>query len=262
MTEELTKSIDSLIDELFEEEDSFGKSMIKDEKPQKETSDEALKHKDAKYEEDDAERGAGRSKAISDVPKKDTDGQRAKKYDDAISEKNEDAKKEEDKQVQPAPHMKKSLSDEEYEEYQALKKAKEESEKEEALKKAEQEKADLIKSAVLEAKKDWDIEREELKKSLEEQGELIKAMANRPQRKKSVTNVAALEKSSTSYNESPELSAAEIKALASDVAEGLVKSNKITVDQAIELDNNGFILDPEARRLVEAGVKKEIKNRS
>jgi len=278
MKDDLIKSIDGLIDDLFsEDEATVEKSMIKDHKPQDETADEA-KAKTPGYGQDDDKRGAGRPKQISDVPKTDTDGKRAKDYDDAIAEKNENGKKKEDDQVTPPKDMKKSDSEEEkvilksdeldrtttltkseWEEFRTWKAEKQELAKSEEMKKAEAAQADLIKSAVLEATKGLKEENDALKKSLEEQGELIKAVANKPQRKKSVTNIEALEKSGSKNSNQP--SAAEQKAVALDVAEELVKSGKLSLEHAVELENTGFIYDAEPRRVLEVEVKKELNKR-
>lgn len=282
MSDALNKSIDSLIDDLFVDDEDINKSeelenteevqvegaedveksMIKDHKPQKETADEA-KAQVPGYQ-DDAARGAGRPKQISDVPKTDTDGKRAKDYDGAIAEKNEDGKKKEDSQVKPPKDMKKSveISEEEYAAFQAFQKSQAEAKEAEELKKAEEKQSDLIKSAVAEAIKPIQEERDELKAALAEQGELVKSIANKPQRKKSVTNVAALEKSgNASQGNQGQASAAELKQIAMDVADELVKSKQLTVEQAIELENTGFIYDQSARRTLEVGVQKEMKKR-
>lgn len=259
MTEDLNKSIDSLIDQLFTESETVEKAdMIKDDKPQSETADEA-KAKIPTAQDDD-KRGAGRPKQISDVPKVDTDGKRAKDYDDDITEskKDSDGKTSEQDQVKPSSEMvKKSLSVEEFEEYQELKKAQLKIIEAEALKKARDEQVDLIKSAVSQAVSKITEENAELRKSLSEQSELIKAMANKPQRAKAVTNMAALEKSS-SAPKGNSLSKSDLL----DVAEELVKSSRgtFTVEHAIELENNGFIYDAEARSLLEREIKRRYKN--
>jgi hypothetical protein len=248
--EELNKSIDTLIDELFV--DSVAKSMIKDANPAKETSDEVVKMA-PKAEKDEA-RGAGRPKQISEIPQVDVDGKRSGEYDDSIAEKQEDAKKKEDSQVSPAEIMKKSISDSEYQEYQELKKAKVAKETAEILQKARQEQSDLIKSAVSEAISAVKAENESLRKSMQEQSDLIKAIANKPQQSKAITNVAAVEKFQKSQT-SNTLSKAEIL----DVAEELVKSKELDMTSVIELENTGFIYDAEARGILERGIKRRYK---
>jgi len=140
--QELMKSIDAMIDDLFTEETieksedtpieskeddvedtanegDVEKSMIKDIKPQKETADEGEKPPKG---QDDDKRGAGRPKEISDVPKVDTDGKRAKDYDKDITDKKseKDGKNPEQSQVVPAKELvkKSEFSEEEYAEYQ------------------------------------------------------------------------------------------------------------------------------------------------
>lgn len=246
----LNSQIDSLIDELFGEEEVQKSDMIKEQKPEKETADEAMK--EVPGSQDDASRGAGRPEQISDVPKIDQDGKRAKKYDEAIASKesNEDAKKKEDNQVEVPEQMKKAWKDAEYAEYQELKKAKEAAQEAETLKKARQETADLVKSVIGEATQGIKKENDELKKAIKEQGDLIKAMANKPQKSKAVTNVQAVEKFQKSQTNS--LSKAEVL----DVAEDLVKSKKLTMEHAIELENTGFIYDPEARDILDREVRR------
>jgi len=260
VTEDINKSLDLLIDELFIEdeetqkvsEEPVEKSMVKDMKQSKETADEAVAQ--APKAEDDKKRNAGRPEQISDVPKTDEDGKRSGDYDSDIAKKNEDAKKKEDDQVKPSSEMvkKAAFSDEEYKEYQELKKAKEDSEKEEALKKARAEQSDLIKSAVLEATSEIRKENEELKKSLSEQIELIKSIANKPQKAKAITNLNAVEKFQKSDAQSNFFSKKDVL----DIAEELVKSKKLSMENVIELENSGYIYDEEARRVLEAEIKK------
>ena len=250
--EKLIKSLDSLIDNLFaQEEESIEKSMIKDAPPQEETADEAMK-KVPGYE-DDKKRNAGRSKEISDVPKIDEDGRRQDTYDDAIASKNEDGKTPEQDQVKPAPEMIKKSWEQtpEYAEYVALKKAKEESEKAEVLKKAKEEQVDLIKSAVREATSEIAKENEFLKAQLMEQGELIKSIANKPQKGKAITNLTAVEKFQKS-----EASSSYSKQDLLDAAESLVKSKQLDDVHLIELEQTGYIFDAEARRVLEKELKK------
>ena len=243
--DELTKSMDLLIDELFTEEEKVEKSMIKDANPAKETADAAVKA--APKGEKDESRGAGRPEQISDVPQTDEDGARSGEYDKKITKKQEEPKKAEDSQVEPPKDMKKSLSVEEYEEFMALKKAK----TEESLAKAQKEQNDLMKSIVAEAVKEAvssiKSENDELKKSLTEQSELIKSMANKPQKSKAITSVSAVEKFQKS---APEVSKEDLL----DIAEDLVKSKKLTMEQVIELENNSFIYDAEARGILEREV--------
>lgn len=244
--EDLKKSIDSLIDELFADE-MVEKSMIKDANPAKETADSASKQIPK------TEKEKHPVEQISDVPSVDTDGQRDGQYDKDIVEKQEDGKVKEQDQVQPPKDMKKSLSDEEYAEYQELKKAKAAKVQEETLMKARKEQADLIKSAVVEATSEIRKENEELKKSMIEQAELIKAMANRPRQPKAVTSVQALEKFQKS--ESSHLSKSELL----DIAEELVKSGKLGMESVIELENTGYIYEQEPRRTLEREILKRNK---
>lgn len=262
--EELNKSIDSLIDELFADEqveksiDIAGDSKTKVDEVISQVSDN----------QDDAARGAGRPKEIHDVPKQDQDGQRAKEYDSAISEDAKDEDQDEADQVKEMNQVKeegrvkasgekpkqapfkKSLSEEEYEEYMALKKAKEESEAEELKKAEEAKQEELIKSVVERTASRYEEKIESLTKSLQEQESLVKAMASQPQRSKSVTNVEALEKSynkEAGGNEPESFSKSEML----DAAEELYKSGKLKDTEVMELENNGYIYNAEARKTLE-----------
>lgn len=252
--EELNKSIDELIDGLLLEEtvvvegEAVEKSMAQDIKPDTK-ADAALKA--VPKSENDEDRDAGRPKQISDVPEVDTDGERSGEYDAKIAKKNEDAKKKEDSQVKAPDQMKKSLSDAEFAEYEALKKAETDRKTEETLQKARQETSDLIKSAVSEAVTAVKAENNDLRKAIDEQGALIKAMANRPKQSKAITGMQAVEKFQKSEG-SANLSKSEVL----DVAEELVKSGKLTMDSCIELENSGFIYEPEARGVLEREIKR------
>lgn len=282
-TEELNKSIDALIDDVFSDEapENVEKaSPIDIAHDASETADEAV-NQAPKGQKDEA-RGAGRPAQISDVPQVDMDGRRESEYDASTTE-NENKEDEPDETDQSpaidqssegkgrlpksgkAPAVrpfKKSegFNEDEWNEYQALKKAKEDAEAEELRKaeeKAEQEKLEkarkeqesLIKSAVTEALAPLQKENEELKKSLRDQGELVKAIASQPQRPKSITGIEQLEKSQDpDLKEGPEsFSKAEVK----DAAFELAKSGKISEDAAYEIDMTGTTSDMEARARVE-----------
>lgn len=276
--EELNKSIDELIDQVFSEESSSEDSVEKsiDIAGDADTKADEAANKAPKAMKDEA-RGAGRPKQISDIPQSDTDGRRDSEYDGSISEMAKDKDQEEIDQVSDmsqveekgrmggkaqAPKMKpfmKSLSEEEYEEYQALKKAKEDAEAEE-LKKAEaQKQEDLIKSVVERTAEkvsaQYKEEVEGLKKSLAESNEMVKAMAEAPRTAKSVTGIEQLEKSS----DAPKQSAAETlsKSEVKDIALEAFEKGVITEDEAIEIDNNGFIFNEQAMNRFKAYVEKK-----
>lgn len=262
--EELNKSIDSLIDEIFAD-DQVNKSI--DIAGDSNTKADAVVNQ-APAGQDDASRGAGRPAQISDVPKVDQDGQRSKEYDAAISQAASEEDQPEADQVKEMNQIKegnrasasgqapasapfkKSISDDEYAEYMALKKAKADAEAEE-LKKAEaQKQEDLIKSVIERTSQKYEAKIEDLTKSLKEQETLVKAMAAQPQRSKSITNVEALEKGfDQGANPTP---ATFSKEEMLDAAEELVaKSSSFKVEHAIELENNGFIYDAGARAELE-----------
>lgn len=259
--EVIEKSTDSLIDEFFmditpESEEPVEKAESKlmpngsDAGPSKETADEGEQPKKAKSEKE-GERG--RPKEVSDVPQTDNDGNRAKGYDH-IQQENKKTP-----EISPKGTMVKSEDTVEIskEDYEFLQKAKE-SQKEEELKKAREEQADLIKSAVSEVMSGMRAENDELKKSLEEQANLIKSIANRPQRRKSVDNIQALEKAFESEEDAntPKQESFS-KSEMMDVAEELVKAGQLTVEQAIELDDTGYIFDPNARKVLENALRKK-----
>jgi hypothetical protein len=275
INEKLEKSIDELIDSVFAEE--IVEKSIDIAGDAKKTSDEALNNPEASAWKSDESRGAGRSKQISDVPVTDQDGRRDSEYDTSISE---DAKEEDQAEINQisdmsqieeknrmgskakAPEMapfKKSLSEEEYNEYQELKKAKEASEAEE-LKKAEVAKQEeLIKSVVErttnEIKKSYEGKIESLEKSLAESNKMIKAMANAPRSSKSITGIEQLEKSVDESNAPKQETFSKSEML--DAAEELMMKGQLREDHVIELDNNGYIYDTNARKVLENYLSKK-----
>ena len=278
-TEDLNKSIDSLIEDFFSEpitkSDDLNVAGAS-----KTTADAAIAS--APAAQDDASRGAGRPKQISDVPKTDEDGKRDGSYDASIASaqaevENEEAKKQAKSidqttstgRMGEAPKMKdprltKSLTDEEYAEFQALKKAKEdETKKQEELKKSEEiKKADdlkkaelenLVKSAIATAVEPIKKENETLKKSLDESQALIKAMAGQPQRSKSITGVDALEKSLPEGQGQTEFTKSEKL----DAAERLAMRKAIPMDAVIELENTGTVYNKQWQAAIEAELQKQ-----
>jgi hypothetical protein len=144
-----------------------------------------------------------------------------------------------------------AISKAQYAEYVALKKAREATIKAEVLRKAKAEHTSLIKSAVVEATADIRRENENLRKSLSEQSELIKAMANKPKAATAITSMSALEKGGSAARSNNGLSKADLV----DIAERLVKSNELMLDSAIELDQTGFIVDPNERATLEKAIR-------
>lgn len=255
--ENLNKSIDAMIDELFAEKVEKSLDVASQAST---TADAAVKQ--APKAQDDASRGAGRPKQISDVPENDEDGKRAGEYDASISQDQKASDQPEASQVKMAGQDKgsqtpdkgpimKSLSEEQFAEYQALKKAKEDGEKEEQLKKAQEAQKTLLKSVIKEATATISKENEELRKSLKETQELVKSMAERPQRRKSIDGIQALEKSQR--DEEKQGPATFSKSEMLDAAEELVlaKSADFRDEHLIELENTGFIYNPTARAALE-----------
>lgn len=270
--EDLTKSIDALLDEVFSDEVSKSIDIAGDSKT---TADAAIASAPAM--QDDASRGAGRPKQISDVPKTDQDGKRDGQYDASIAtahgeEENEEAKKQAKSidQTTTAGHMagkpaapktapfKKSdgteLSDEEVKEFEEFRKSKaaaaEKAKQAEDLKKAEsvkKEQEDLVKSAVAAATAKFQKENDELKKSFNETQALIKAMAAQPRQAKSITGIEALEKSTAPEDKTQEtFSKSDIL----DAAFELAKSGKIPAEAVSEIEMTG--------RCADAGIRQKI----
>lgn len=255
--EELNKSIDFLIDEIFSEDVEKSIDIVKDSK----TKADEVVNKAPKAQKDEA-RGAGRPKQISDVPQNDQDGARAKDYDSSIKERDgvEDENSEVN-QVKEKNQIKKSMEeDSEYAEFLAFKKSKEEAKAEELKKAKLNEQSDLIKSVVestvAKVSAQYNDEITSLKKSLNEQSEILKSYGSKPVAPKSITNVNIIEKSmdpNLNSNTPQEFSKSEIQ----DAADELVKSGELTMEHAIELDNNGYIYDKRAKAALEAHLNKK-----
>lgn len=263
-SEDLIKSIEALIDEVFAEE-AVEKS-IEIAKDASTTADAALKN--VPKAQDDASRGAGRSKEISEIPETDEDGKREGNYTDSIAQASKEEENPEAKQSpaldqsseknrmssspkapQMRPFMKSlEVTEEEYAAFEAFKKAQVEAQVEaqakEELKKAET----LVKAAVTEATASLIKENEALRKSMTETQELIKAMAAKPREAKSITSIEVLEKSQErSEKGSEEFSKSEKL----DAAFELVKAGKLKDTDMAELEMTGTIYNPESRAAIE-----------
>lgn len=276
MNEELNKSIDSLIEDLFTEPVKKASENFEVANASKTTADAALAG--VPGSQDDASRGGGRPKQISDVPKNDQDGSRDGQYDGSIAanqgeDENEEAKKQSrsidqnssvgrlgQKPSMKDPRLSKTLTDEEMTEFEEFKKAKAEKQeqaKQDEIKKSEDlrkvELETLVKSAVETAIAPIKKENEELKKTLDKSETLIKAMASQPARPKSVTNIEVLEKS-VRETDGPEYFT---KADKLDAAEELFKANKIPMDAVIELENTGTVFNKDWQQLIERQLQKQ-----
>lgn len=278
-TEELNKSIDALLDEVFSDTVEKG-SPLDLAADSKTTADAALAAAPAGQK--DEARGAGRPKQISDVPQNDMDGRRDSEYDAAIaqahgSEENEEAKKQAkavdqcsaqghmasaSKAPRMAPFKKadgSELSEEDFRAFEAFQKSQaEEAQKkaQEAAKVEELRKADdqrkhaeeLVKSAVAAATSKLSKENEELRKSFQETNALIKAMAAQPMPSKSITSVQALEKSQRPEDKGDEsFSKSEVL----DAAFELAKAGKISSEVVSEIEMTNRCSNPEARAKIE-----------
>lgn len=251
LTEELSKSIESLVDELFAVDEDAVEEVVEKSLDiagdSKTTADAAVKQ--APKAQKDESRGAGRPKQISDVPQEDEDGKREGKYDDSITENEgkEDENGEAKKQIGSTEQMTKSVSDEEWAEFQEFKKSKE------AMKKSEAPQEDLIKAQIEDAISGFRSENEELRKAVQEQSELLKSLAKTPQRPKSVTSIEALQKGFDEDTQVEEETFSKGEIL--DVAEDLYKSGKIKMDHVIEIEQTGTCSDAQVRSLIERNMK-------
>lgn len=275
--DELNKSIDTLIEDIFGETVEKASENFEVANASKTTADAVMA--EVPKSENDESRGAGRPKDDHDVPDTDEDGNKAKGYEAVQSDQAEvepdEAKKQAhavtqiskeghmgEKASMKDPRLSKSVSNEEYAEFEAFKKSKAEEEKKakekakkeemkksEDLRKAEQE--NLIKASVEAALAPLKRENEQLRKSFEEQGSLLKAMAGQPRQSKSVTHIEVLEKAQAPQAKFQGQSESFSKSELLDAAEELFQKGKLPVEAAIELDNTGTILNPSHRRMVE-----------
>lgn len=148
-------------------------------------------------------------------------------------------------QVKLPEHLRKSNTVEiSKEEYDSLKKL-----QGETLRKAEKEATStLIKSEVEKATSSFRKENDELRKQVEKATDLVKAFAKKPQPRKSISSLAALEKGGQSYEEAQRFFSKDEKL---DAAEELVKSKELTIEDVIELENTGTLADPAKRAKIE-----------
>ena len=108
----------------------------------------------------------------------------------------------------------------------------------------------LIKSVVSNELQSLKHENEELKKMIKETNSMMKSFGSRPQERKSVANVTALNKSFVNRDEieSPQqFSKSEIL----DATERLVKSGALPVNALIEIERSKHIENPMHRKLIE-----------
>lgn len=276
--EEMTKSIDSLIDALFTEESpSQGEEKVekaasamdaivgapkqaKEEKdPNKNsptTADAGIAGADEGEEDEKAGKKRGRPNDLSQPSMRDASGASRGSYDASIAQGNSNTSTSEQSQVQPPAHMKKAveISPEDFELLQKAKADQEKARQEETLRKAREERETLVKAAVEEATRGLRDENAALRKSVDEMSTLIKSMAKKPQARKSVSSIQALEKSFSGPE--GERQEAFSKSEMLDVAEELAKAKKIPMECVIELEDTGFIYNPAHRSVLEAALRK------
>lgn len=177
-----------------------------------------------------------------------------KGHQSSAKQKPEESTPEQD-QVAPPSHMKKAeevtISRTEFEEMKKAWEAKK-AEEAETLKKADREEnASLIKSAVQEATEELRKSNSELRSELNETRDLLKSITKKPQPRKAITSVAALEKGG--FDGKPEFFS---KSETLDAIEDLVKSKQITVEEAVEYESTGTLYNEDSRRKVETFLKK------
>lgn len=279
-SDELNKSIDLLLDEVFGETETTEKS-IDIAKDAKTTADAVMAS--IPGSQDDKSRGAGRPKEISDVPSKDQDGKRDGQYDASIAsvqkeEENEEAKKQakavdqcssaghsaaSPKAPKMAPFKKSDgseLTEEDFRAFESFQKSqKEQAEKQaqEATKAEELRKSedlrkaneDLVKSAVAQATAKLAKENEDLRKSVQETNALVKAMAAQPMPSKSITNIQALEKSVREDEKTGQETFSKSDIL--DAAFELAKAGKISSEVVSEIEMTNRCSNAEARAKIE-----------
>jgi len=236
MEEKLMKSIDSLIDECFAKAEVPAELKIVCDAPT--TADAAIA--EAPKGEDDKKK-KDRPKELRDI---ETD---TGNYDAAIVALVKVEEPVEAKQViVPAPLNKADMD--ELMAFRAEKLA-----KAEEMKKAEvvQAQEELIKSVVERTAAKYEAKIEALQKSVQESAALVKAVANTPQRPKSITSVSVLEKSMSPENNKQEsFSKAEML----NKAEELFMKGELTDYEVIELENNGYIYNSASRAKLEKAL--------
>ena len=236
LKEELQKSIDAELDNLFKSENII-------DAPAPVTADEVLAAVVVPSKDD-----KDKPKQISDVPQTDTDGSREGTYDSTITSPVAEVAPVE--AATPAgPSILTKSEKEELEAFRAEKLM-----KAEILKKAEAQKAQdlLIKSAVLDATAALKAEVEALRKSFTEQSQLVKSFANTPAPAKSIARVEVIEKSMQPAPRKEFIS----KADKLNAAERLLKAGKISEDDIYELEMTGNIYNKASRNLIEEEINK------
>ena len=258
MNEELKKSVDALLDELFEEKveksdaihEIIGEpKQAKGEQQKAEVNADQVKPDVSSEEDEKAGKKRGRPDDLSQMSMRSPDGESKGSYDASITSpaqvpqhQTTIAKSETSETSKEIEELKAKVE----ELTKAINAKKEEDAKVEELKKAEQEKADLIKSEVEKATADLKKENDELKKSIQETADLVKAIAKKPKPRQSISSVDVLEKSAPTA-EQKHFSKSEML----DAAEQLFKAKKLTDEDVIELEDTGFIYNEDKRRILE-----------
>lgn len=231
MDTKLEKSIDSLIDEMFAKAEAVP-AELKVADDAKTTADAAI----AKCP------SCGQAvHPVKEIAKLDKE---KGNYDADITSANPEVGPAEKVEL---PSILKKAEMEELEAFRA-----EKASKVEELRKAEVEATQeaLIKSVVERTSAKYEAKIEALEKSFRESAALVKAVADAPQRPKSITSVSALEKSMGDEAERTTFSKKEML----DAAEELFMKGEIRDTEVIELENNGYILNKASREKVEQAL--------
>jgi len=248
--EALNKAIDSFLEDLFEtapekvEKMMTGKSHT--------TADAALAQVETSPEDKDRDE---RPKDITTIPKGQGEAAPEGEYDADITSNEDEEKEPEEAPMQSNPQalLNKEITVAEFEEYQALKKAKEAQEAAEEIKKSQEQTEQLIKSATASVAETFAKENEELKKSVLEMQQTLQNMANRPQQRKSIESISVLEKSQKQEG-SQFYSKEELEQAVEDLV--LNKSHpEFKVEHMAEMEQMGTLNDENLRRKVDSYLK-------
>lgn len=256
MNEELLKSLDAQIDQVFAEELAKGASKGESVPGPSPISADAATAGVEKPKSD--RKNPDRPKQISDVPDVDEDGKRGGEFAGDVSSKQSEEQPAEAAKAKTSPisggEVKKStveITESDFAEFQRLKKSEEDRTSEQLRKAHLEEQTSLIKSAVADALAPLKAENEALRKSVEATENLVKSMGSKPQAPRAVQSVQQVERFEKSSGAGLTLNQVL------DVAEELCKSNVLRPEHVTELESRGFIQDPIARAALEQAVARK-----
>jgi len=244
----LNKAIDQLVEELFTTNDAIQKMDVGTSHT---LADEALaKVPNSPKDTDRAER----PKQLTQIPEGQGEQMSEGTYDkDITSNLDEELQPEEAKTQSnasaPTTSMNKSISEEEYNEYQSLKAERIKLNQEQELEKSQKLMEQVVARAVEATAAKFQAENSDLKKSVEEMKQAFTNMASKPQARKSIESVVAIEKSQkkmepTAYSRQEVLQAVEDLVLS--------KSHpQFKIEHIAEMEQFGNLSDPSLRKDVE-----------